>query len=281
MKAVLLVALFLCLPVLAGAGQLTITPALIVPGEVALLRWSDRGAVAGEVEFNGRTFDLDPAVHGGQALLGVDLGMAPGTYPVRVRLAGSGFLIEGQVRVVTAQRPEERITLPESMVSPKDPAVIKRIERDQALLKAVFANHTAGAVPETFRPPVDDPIGSRFGLRRILNGQPRSPHAGVDFRSPRGTPVKVSAAGQVAFLGELYYTGLTVVVDHGGGLFSLYCHLDQIDCVAGQILRPAEVLGRVGSTGRSTGAHLHWGVKLRGDRVDPLALVTLLDGKKP
>jgi murein DD-endopeptidase MepM/ murein hydrolase activator NlpD len=117
-------------------------------------------------------------------------------------------------------------------------------------------------------------------LRRVLNGQPRSPHAGIDFRSPRGTPVKASAPGVVAWVGDLYFTGLTVVVDHGGGLYTLYCHLDRIDCSAGQILTSHEILGRVGSTGRSTGAHLHWGVKLRGDRVDPLALTSLLNGKK-
>jgi len=280
MKAVFWLVLCLCLPVLARAGALTIEPPVIAAGEVALLRWSDSGAVTGEVEFNGRTFALAKTDYGGQALLGSDLDTTPGTYPVRVRLAGSGLLVEGQVRVVSVRRPEERLTLPDAMVSPKDPAILKRIEHDQALLKDVFARHTAGAVPETFRLPVNNPIGSPFGFRRILNGQPRSPHAGIDFRSPLGTPVKASAAGVVVYVGDLYYTGLTVVMDHGGGLFTLYCHLDQIDCVVGQTLRPAEVLGRVGSSGRSTGAHLHWGAKLRGDRVDPLALTTLLGGKK-
>ncbi len=281
MKAYLLFVFLLCLPVYVDASQLTITPAEIAAGNVALLRFNDRGAVTGEVEFNGRRFALDPTLAGGQALLGTDLAMAPGRYPVRVRLAGSDVWVEKLVQVVTVPRPEERITLPEQMVSPKDPEVLKRIEREQALLKDLFAGQREGKVPVSFQLPVDDPIGSPFGLRRILNGQPRSPHAGIDFRSPRGTPIKVSAAGEVVYLGDLYFTGMTVVVDHGSGLFSLYCHLDQIDCVVGQFVRPAEVLGRVGSTGRSTGAHLHWGVKLRGDRVDPLALVTLLGGENP
>ncbi|OHB32760.1 MAG: hypothetical protein A2X84_06775 [Desulfuromonadaceae bacterium GWC2_58_13] len=280
MKTVFLLLFHLCLPLLAGAGELVIEPAVIAAGEVALIRWSDQGAMAGTVEFNGRVFTLDKTDHGGRALLGTDLDTAPGIYPIRVRLAGSDLLVKGHLRVVLAQRPEERLTLPDAMVSPKDPAILKRIEREQVLLKSIFAQQSAGAVPGSFRLPVSDPIGSLFGMRRILNGQPRSPHAGIDFRSPRGAPVKASAAGVVAYVGDLYYTGLTAVVDHGGGLFTLYCHLGQLDCVAGQVLQPDEILGRVGSTGRSTGAHLHWGVKLRGDRIDPLALAALLNGKK-
>lgn len=281
MKAVLFFVLCFCPPVLACAGQLNLEPAVIAVGEVALVRWNDNGPVAGQVEFNGRTFALDKTVYGGQALLGTDLDTPPGTYPVRVRLTGSGLFVEREVRVVSAQRPEERLTLPEAMVSPKDPALLKRIEQERALLKAVFARNTVGTVPTAFKLPVADPIGSPFGLRRILNGKPRSPHAGIDFRSPKGTQVKVSAGGAVAYVGDLYYTGKTVVVDHGGGLFSLYCHLDQIGCVTDQALRVSDVIGRVGSTGRSTGAHLHWGVKLRGDRIDPLAVATLLGAKKP
>ncbi len=281
MKTVLFLGICLFLPVLAGAGQLTLEPAVIAVGEVALLRWSDREAVAGEVEFNGRSFPLVMAGQGGQALLGTDLDTAAGSYPVRVRLDGSEAVVEGRLQVVSAQRAEERLTLPEGMVSPQDPAVLQRIAREQKLLKEIFARQTAGPIPATFQLPVADPIGSPFGLRRILNGKPRSPHAGVDFRSPLGTPVKASAAGRVVYAGDLYYTGLTVVVDHGGGLFSLYCHLDRITCAVDQLLGPAEVLGQVGSTGRSTGPHLHWGVKLRGDRVDPLALTSLLGGKKP
>jgi murein DD-endopeptidase MepM/ murein hydrolase activator NlpD len=123
-------------------------------------------------------------------------------------------------------------------------------------------------------------VSSPFGLRRILNGQPKSPHAGVDFRSPAGTAVRAAARGRVAFAGELYYTGRTVILDHGEGLFSLYAHLQTLACSPEAVLEAGTVLGTVGSTGRSTGPHLHWGVKLRGDRLDPLALTELLSGEK-
>jgi murein DD-endopeptidase MepM/ murein hydrolase activator NlpD len=269
-----------CLSALVQVGELRLEPDRIAPGEVALVRWIDTAPISGEVTFNGSPIALDATDQGGVALVGTDLETAPGEYPVRLRLAGGSEMIEGCLRVVAARRPEERLTLPKAMVSPQDPAVLKRIERDQKLLRRIFAVRSPGTLPKSFVLPVADPMGSPFGLRRILNGEPRSPHAGVDFRSPRGTPVKASAAGRVAFTGDLYYTGLTVVIDHGHGLFSLYCHLRSIDCAATQVVAGGATLGRVGSTGRSTGPHLHWGVKLRGDRVDPLALAALLRGKK-
>jgi len=124
-------------------------------------------------------------------------------------------------------------------------------------------------------------VSSPFGLRRILNGKPRSPHSGVDFRSSRGTPIRSAAAGVAVFAGDLYYTGKTVVLDHGDGLYTLYAHLESIDCRTGERLKDGDIVGKVGSSGRSTGPHLHWGCKLRGDRIDPLALVNLFREEKP
>jgi murein DD-endopeptidase MepM/ murein hydrolase activator NlpD len=166
------------------------------------------------------------------------------------------------------------------MVSPQKPEVLRRIERERRLLAELFSRQGTPPLWERFVLPVEDPVGSPFGLRRVLNGQPRSPHAGVDFRSPRGRAVRASARGLAVFAGELYFTGRTVILDHGGGLFSLYAHLDSIGCREGELLDAGAVLGAVGSTGRSTGPHLHWGVKLQGDRVDPLALVGLLGGER-
>lgn len=261
------------------AGQLRIEPAVVAPGEPALLWWT--GEVQGNdtVEINGRSFPLLPHAQGGVALLGTDLETAPGDYPVRVRR--SGATAEGYLRVVAVKRKEEHIRLPKAMVSPDDPVILQRIERERTLLRNVFAGRTPGTLPARFLRPVTDPLGSPFGLRRLLNGEPRAPHAGVDFRSPRGTPVKAAAVGTVVYSGELYFSGLTVVIDHGEGLFTLYCHLSEVNCAVGRELAAQEILGRVGSTGRATGAHLHWGAKLRGDRIDPLALAALINGKKP
>ena len=108
-----------------------------------------------------------------------------------------------------------------------------------------------------------------------MNGKPRSPHSGTDFRSPAGTPVKALSNGRVALVDDLFYTGKTVVVDHGEGLFSLYGHLSETEVDQGHELLAGDVVGKVGSTGRSTGAHLHLSVKLLGERIDPLALLSL------
>jgi len=273
-------AFWLVVTALAWGDELRLEPEAIAPGEVALARWMASGPTAGELRFNDKWIPLEPGEEGGRALLGLDLGAAPGDYPLSLRRPGEEERRIGTLKVTAKKRPEERLTLPKAYVSPQDPAVLKRIERESKLLRQIFSVRSPGPLPTEFVLPVGDPMGSPFGLRRILNGEPRSPHAGVDFRSPRGTVVGASAAGRVAFTGDLYYTGLTVLVDHGDGLYSLYCHLESLDCAPNQPVAPGTPLGRVGSSGRSTGPHLHWGVKLRGDRVDPLALTTLLGGKK-
>ncbi|MDX9708449.1 MAG: M23 family metallopeptidase [Trichloromonas sp.] len=278
----LLPAFVFCLFVTAFAwgDELRLEPEVIAPGEAALVRWIANGPTAGELRFNDKLIPLEPGEEGGWALLGLDLGAAPGGYPLRLRLPGGAERQVGTLKVSAKKRPEERLTLPKAYVSPQDPAILQRIERESKLLRQIFSVRSQQPLPTAFVLPVGDPMGSPFGLRRILNGQPRSPHAGVDFRSPRGTAVGASAAGRVAFTGDLYYTGLTVLVDHGDGLYSLYCHLESLDCAPNQTVAPGTPLGRVGSSGRSTGPHLHWGVKLRGDRVDPLTLTALLGGKK-
>lgn len=276
-----LLLLLLFLPCQALGGDLRLSPSVIDNGGVALLSWSGEIPSSATVRFNGGLCHLRPTPEGAMALLGADVELAPATYPVEVEIAREGavevFLLPLEVR--RAIRPEERLTLPPEKVTPRDPAVLKRIEKENALLAQLFSSETS-PLWETFGRPVDDPVGSIFGLRRILNGQSKSPHSGVDFRSPAGRPVRSAASGNVVFAGDLFYTGQTVILDHGEGLFTLYAHLRSIDCSMNQLLTAGEILGRVGSTGRSTGPHLHWGVKLRGARVDPLALVELLSGEK-
>jgi murein DD-endopeptidase MepM/ murein hydrolase activator NlpD len=117
---------------------------------------------------------------------------------------------------------------------------------------------------------------SAFGTRSIFNGEPRSPHSGADFLSPAGTPVHAPNAGRVLVAENLYFTGNTVVVDHGLGLLSLFAHLSRMDVEAGEMVTTGQVLGAVGSTGRVTGPHLHWTLRAGGARVDPLSLLALL-----
>ena len=121
--------------------------------------------------------------------------------------------------------------------------------------------------------PVAEPPTSSFGTRSVFNGQPRSPHTGTDFLSPSGTPIHAANHGVVALAEPLYFTGNTVIIDYGDGLYSLFAHMSEIRARVGDILEPETVVGLVGATGRVTGPHLHWGVRLQGANVDPLSLV--------
>ena len=114
------------------------------------------------------------------------------------------------------------------------------------------------------------------GSRSIFNGQPRSPHSGADFLSPAGTPVAAPNAGRVVLADDLYYTGGTIVIDHGVGVISVFAHLSSIDVTEGTAVNVGDVVGKVGATGRVTGAHLHWTLRVGGTRVDPLSLLDLL-----
>ncbi|CCQ74888.1 M23 family metallopeptidase [Magnetospira sp. QH-2] len=150
-----------------------------------------------------------------------------------------------------------------------------RIKAEGALIKQV--RKIDGAEPmftSGFQWPVAGPISGVFGSQRILNGKPKNPHNGVDIAAPRGTPIGACADGVVALVhDDMFYTGKTVMLDHGHGLTSVYIHMDSLLVTEGQRLTKGQILGTVGSTGRATGPHLHWGVSLFATHVDPQLLV--------
>jgi murein DD-endopeptidase MepM/ murein hydrolase activator NlpD len=128
-----------------------------------------------------------------------------------------------------------------------------------------------------FRVPLDGvKRGSNFGRRRILNGQPRSPHNGADFPAAAGTPVHAAQRGRVVLAEALFFSGNTVVIDHGLGMYTLYGHLKAIFVQTGEMVGAGGELGQVGATGRVTGPHLHWGLTVNQARVNPLEVVKLL-----
>jgi murein DD-endopeptidase MepM/ murein hydrolase activator NlpD len=123
--------------------------------------------------------------------------------------------------------------------------------------------------------PVAAPAGGNFGARRLFNGKTRSRHGGVDFAAPQGAPIMAPAPGRVALAEDQYFSGGTVILDHGGGLFTTYFHMSSIDVAPGDLVVPGKQIGKVGATGRATGPHLHWGARLRGSRIDPVSLQKL------
>jgi murein DD-endopeptidase MepM/ murein hydrolase activator NlpD len=152
-----------------------------------------------------------------------------------------------------------------------------RIAEDTKEQQVVWASSVASRLWATpFVRPVPQAANSAFGTRSVFNGEPRGAHSGADFLSPAGTPIKAPNAGRVMLAKDLYYSGNTVIIDHGLGVFSFLCHMSQIDVKVGDTVEPGQVVGLVGATGRVTGAHLHWTLRVAGARVDPLALLALL-----
>lgn len=177
-----------------------------------------------------------------------------------------------QVTVKDRPFPVTRLTVaPDKAVPP--PEVLERIARERSEAAKVMRAETfptLWALPLVR--PVEGVVTSPYGTRRTFNGTTRSRHSGIDFRAAPGTPVRVVAEGRVVLTGDRYFSGQSVFVDHGGGLVSLYGHMNQIDVRCGQSVRRGDVLGLSGATGRVTGPHLHFGLGVHGQMADAMSL---------
>jgi biotin carboxyl carrier protein len=268
----------------AFAGSMTLAPTQVIQGGVVTLLYHGDQPRSAVVRWFDDPLPLAPTESGARRILGVDLATEPGSYQVLVRVeTRTGDIEEFRLALEVARRISavERLSLPDAMVSPKSPEVLDRIEREASHLNRLFSLDTPSRLQDRLILPVADTIGSRFGLRRVLNDQPRAAHSGVDFRSPRGRQVKAPAPAVVVETGDYYFTGQTVVLDHGGGLLSLFAHLEQVAVREGETVELGQVVGTVGSSGRATGAHLHWSVRLNKARVDPLALFEVFNRENP
>ena len=181
--------------------------------------------------------------------------------------------------VLAKEFPTRRLQVDDAFVRP--PAnVLGRIEEEAQELDRLWTTSTPARLwTDSFVRPVPQAANSAFGTRSVFNGESRSPHGGADFASPAGTPVEAPGAGRVVLARSLYYTGNTVVIDHGLGLVSVLAHLSSIAVHEGDPVAATQVIGRVGATGRVTGPHLHWSVRAGGARIDPLSLLAVLGTK--
>lgn len=210
-----------------------------------------------------------------RALVGIDLAVKPGRHEVDIDAGRSGRAVH-VLRVRAHRFATRRLTLDERFVTPP-PSVESRILEEARELTALWKTSSLERLWDgPFVRPVPGKANGRFGTRSLLNGQLRAPHGGADFLSPAGTPIHAPNAGRVVLARELYFTGNTVVIDHGLGLFSLLAHLSETDVREGELVAADQILGRVGATGRVTGPHLHWTVRLNDARVDPLSVLRLL-----
>lgn len=244
-------------------------PAAVPVGGLAVVHAEGTG-VSGTFEGKPLVFFSTPA--GSVALIGVDLDHAVGRFPLSVTNA-HGDRFETAVDIVERKFAEERLTVPKSYTEPS-PQALRRIEREQRLLAALWSESAPRRYWRgEFEKPADGASGSPFGLRRFFNGEPRSPHAGIDFRAPEGAAVHAANRGRVVLADDLFFTGNTVVIDHGVGLFTLYVHLSKLETGRGAMVDKGQEIGKVGATGRATGPHLHFAARVGEARIDPEALL--------
>lgn len=209
------------------------------------------------------------------AIIGIDLDQPVGLQPFVVtwKKGESTDRREVAIEVVAVSFGTQSLKLPKGMVD-LDPPILARVEKEQARMKEIFNKSADQKLWEAaFIVPTEGKVAGTFGLRRIMNGQPRNPHTGEDITAPLGTPVLASNGGKVILVGDFFFNGHSVIIDHGLGLFSMYFHLAETVVKEGETVVKGQTIGSVGQSGRATGPHLHWGVRLNGARVNPFSLI--------
>ncbi len=271
---------YLCAPAFGGGEAHVFHPETVSLGQPFLIEIvSDeepRGAI---VTWFGKSAPMQFTRSGNGYFTRLLLGsyiktIKPGTYPLDVKMARSDRIVRKRILITIApkQYEEDRLSLPEAMVTPPK-NLQKRILQEQRMMKRIRETVSPfGFWRLPIRRPVPGSVSSTYGRRRILNGIPKSPHAGIDFRAAMGTPVVAALAGRVVATKDLYYSGLTVCVDSGQGVLSYYYHLSEFNVQEGQLVEQGSILAKSGMSGRSTGPHLHFGLSLLGQYVDAESL---------
>jgi len=255
----------------AGGSTAVLPQAAAVPGGIVLLPVDALDDQPPIVRYNGaRTLVLREGDRW-LAVVGIPLATEPGLQKLTVQDGAVTRQLEFEV--AAKDYAVQKLTVPPSQVnlSARD---LARVEKERKRIRAAL-DAWSDRVPATLRllPPVPGPRSSSYGLRRVFNEEPRSPHTGMDFAAPTGTPVQAAAAGVVTDVGAYFFNGNTVIVDHGSGLVTMYCHLSRSDVKQGQSIAAGDTIGTVGATGRVTGPHLHFAVTLNGTMVDPALLL--------
>jgi len=234
-----------------------------VPGGVVILPLPGQGAPS-KVTYRGEPVLLRKTSHGWVAVVGIPLSAKPGQEHIEVEGQSLAFTLKSK------HYPEQRVQLKNPRQVNPNAEDEARIAKEQVLLGPAWKALGEGLVPTlTFIQPTPGSLTASFGMRRIFNGEPRSPHSGLDIRAPQGQVVRAPAAGKVVLTGDFFYSGNAVFLAHGEGVVSLLCHLSRVSVKEGQVVKAGEPIGQVGMTGRATGPHLHWSLSLNNARVDP------------
>jgi len=283
LAAAILAGLLLAVPLAALAAdhpKVAWHPKRVHPGDVA---WIHVRGVADAAVLEGslgsRTLVFFPYAGGQAAVVGVDLDVPAGIQLWKVAVLEPGReprSVSGKLTIHKRDFHVQRLALPPAMVD-LDPETERRAVSEGERLSTLYRTVTSERL---WRGPFVRPVAGTeaptgFGARRVINGKPRSPHSGADYAAPRGTPVVAVNSARVALVGDFFFPGRLVVLDHGLGVYTLYFHLDTLAVAEGDSVDRGQIVGTVGATGRATGPHLHFGVLVGGARVDPSALMKL------
>ena len=259
-------------------------PRVVKQGTVCLIRASGLTSLKSIYgEFQGKRFSMALGAHDGtyESLIGIDMNARPTANEIKVVATDSGSKVYSRtlpLKVEKAHFGVESLSLPSSMVD-LDAKTLERVNQEAKRLQALFQTFRNERLWRgAFICPVEGELSSVFGLSRMMNGQRRSPHTGVDFNATEGTPVWACNSGLVVLFDQLFFSGKSVILDHGWGFYSMYFHLSEALVSEGDRVSRGAMVGRVGSTGRSTEPHLHWAIRIRGARVDPFSLLELTEG---
>lgn len=254
----------------------TAAPKTLPQGGVARIRVASDTTLASLVLVDGDRripLERDPSGRTFRGLFGLDLDAKIGARELVVETADGAARVALPLQVQRGAFRVQRLSVdPKYVEVPKEEE--ERVKADGARVRAAYRGAEAARRWSSFARPVAFE-GGNFGARRVYNGKTQSFHAGLDMSAPKGTPVAAAADGRVALAGDLYFSGGTVLLDHGGGLFTQYMHLSRVDVKDGDVVAKGAILGLVGATGRVTGPHLHWAARLNGARVNPEAFLAL------
>lgn len=263
-----LVLLYLLL--FTAAVRAELPAAALVPGGVAILPLAADDTPVPTASFQGQRVLVARQNGNWQAVVGLPLSLKPDEYSLDVKLPGSDTIRPIAFRVADKHYPTENLTIANKRQVDPNAEDMERITRERVEIDRIVTTWSETLADDLrFDLPTAGKLSSSFGRRRLFNNQPRAPHAGLDIGAPEGTAVRAPANGTVIGTGDYFFTGNTVFLDHGQGLLSMYIHLSRIDVAVGENVTRGKAIGAVGMTGRTTGAHLHWGVLLNRAYIDP------------
>ena len=277
-RRVMLIFGFMLVCTVPAFAQLSLElPAETMNGQAFFVKVQSDSSAPVEIQWDGRAVDVACTGHGtvytGLALLSLPRDYAGTSVQVRAKQkSGNGDLAVGTLPVVLKKYKEQHLKVNKKFVE-LDKKSLDKHYKDKAEVAGMMKSLSEERMWDTaFVRPVSGGVSSDFGVQRFFNGKPRKPHSGVDLRGKTGTPIKSCADGIVRIANNHFFSGNSVYIDHGQGVVSMYFHLSKILVRQGEPVKKGQVIGKVGATGRVTGPHLHFGLKVSGVAVDPVPL---------